>query len=46
MRKILNENGHSQVPDAKAILKIIGGVIIAPIYIPFVIIKDKIRKKK
>lgn len=41
-----NENGHGQVPDAKGILKIIGGIIISPVYLPYVIVKEKLKKRK
>ena len=43
---ICNEKGHGQVPSGKDLLKIGLFIITAPISIPFLLIKDKIKKKK
>lgn len=42
---INNENGHWGI-SGKDVLKIIGGIIIAPIALPVIIIKQKIKDRK
>lgn len=47
MKNILNnENGHGYGISGKDLLKIIGGIIIAPVAIPVIIIKKKLEEKK
>jgi len=47
MKNIINnQNGHGQAPSGKDILKIIGGILIAPIALPVIIIKKKLKERK
>lgn len=47
MKKILNnENGHGYGMSGKDLLKILGGIIIAPIAIPVIVIKKKLKERK
>jgi hypothetical protein len=47
MKNIINnQNGHGQIPSGKDILKIIGGILLAPIALPVIIIKKKLKERK
>lgn len=47
MKNIINnQNGHGYGISGKDLLKILGGIIIAPVYIPVILIKEKLKKRK
>lgn len=41
-----NEHGHGYGISLKDVAKILGGLILAPVVVPVIIIKDKIKKHK